>query len=452
MEPRSTSMARVRQARLLAPPPGSADGIVRGCCPSTLFKNPALGCVVGFPWKLGRSYTLVVSLTSKNKTSETWTASVAGAQKGKPLVVGIWKVPASWGLLRSTATVPLGSQVAEGALLPNCTEEPYIKVTFDNPVATKIGGSHVTARIIDTYSGACKSGARIHAKPGDSRATIQMGYAWRPGATPSPSPSPPVGVPVFSPLPMPTGTPVHLSDPIRVGAPQLIIPGGKYGLYIFPDEAVSYLHFSKGSYRMWVDSGSSFGDEAFLFDWPSSKVLIPVPAAMPLAIPAYSTMAQGTQRFDADYAGPGTVTPASNGRDLLMIYHAENHNFGGLVYDGIPGPAYFTVGMAWSTDDGEAWSRVGAIITGRVRKPTLPPQGAVGAGNPSAIAVDGYLYCIYTEVSSNGGPQFAIARAKLTSAGSPGGWKKYYKGSFSSDSANHGPFTPLRVSVSAFGT
>ncbi len=432
-------------AKTQCPSVGHGRGIIPGCCPSVLYGGD-VACVAGYPWLTGSVYTLSVSLQAKNASHETWNAYLNGDHKHAAILIGTWDVPRSWGLLQFTTKAQLSFQVGSWTL-PRCGVEPYSDTLVLAPVATTQHGSKVTAKISASYVSGCTSNAVVKAKPGEGQANVQMGYAWRPGATPSPSPSPPVGTPLFTPLPMPTGTPMHLSQPVNIGRLQVVIPPNEYGFVNFPDEQVSTLQFSNKSYRMWLDSGApSYGESGtFLLTSSDLNTFAPIPAALPYAVSIYDTWDPGTERFDANYGAPGTVTPASNGRDLLMIYHGENHFYSGRDYtSGAPGGYFYcTAGLARSSDDGETWARVGAIITGAFRKPLKPATG--GACNPSVIAVGGYLYAVYMEAA----PRYvdlALARSALSSDGAPGSWEKYYKGSFSSDALHNGKFTALNTS------
>jgi hypothetical protein len=137
------------------------------------------------------------------------------------------------------------------------------------------------------------------------------------------------------------------------------------------------------------------------------------------------------------------VFPASNGTDLLMIYHAENHLFSGVDYPGTP--FYAGIGLARSTDGGLTWQRQGEIISGHdPQQPTQPPTGA-GALTPTVIIVGNYVYVIFRELDQQSKVSgYAIARALVSSDGAPGSWQKYDQGSFSTPGLG-GTFTPLNL-------
>lgn len=415
----------------------------KGNCPSAAM----LSCVVAYPWVTGRPYVLSVSLSGRSGATETWKAFLIDRKRAVTIVTFV--VPKSWGLLRATAQIPWVLEQSFGGTLARCSFEPYARTIVENPVVQTGSAPAKPLGIASAYVNACTSNAVLNAGPGDASATIQTGIAWRPGGTPTPSPSPPVGAPLFTPLPFPSGGPQHVTDPIRVGKPELAISPALYGMANFPDEAISTLRFRDDTYRMWfVGSGSLIlNSSVYLMASRDLRTFTPVPPNPndpPYMFPVYDPEAPGTEAFDADYAGPGTVTPGAHG-DLLMIYHGENHLIGGMHY-GLT-PFYATVGLARSTDDGETWSRIGAIITGISPKPNAYFLGGAGAANPTAIAVDGYLYCIYSDFGAGNGTAsprgLAIARTPLSADANPGTWQKYYNGSFSTDALHHGNFSAL---------
>ena len=151
----------------------------------------------------------------------------------------------------------------------------------------------------------------------------------------------------------------------------------------------------------------------------------------------------GTTAFDADYAGAGSVFPAANGSDLLMIYHAENHLFNGVLSSG--SPFYAAIGLARSTDGGVTWTRQGQIIGAHDPQVQTQTSGGAGASTPSAIESGGYIYVVYREIDPQSGVSgFAIARAPVSSDGAPGSWQKYSNGAFSTPGLG-GAFTPLNI-------
>lgn len=230
---------------------------------------------------------------------------------------------------------------------------------------------------------------------------------------------------------------------VVVGAEQNVIPPGSAGLEFTPDEHLSYRHRPDGTYDMWVSGGGTIGTLGFntpdLLALTSMRTVSGVPAGV--FVPA----GPGTTAFDADYAGAGSVFPAANGTDLLMIYHAENHLFSGVDYAG--SPFYAGIGLARSTDGGQTWTREGEIIAGHdAQQPTQQPSGA-GALTPAAIESGGYIYVLFREIDLQSHVSgLCIARAPVASDGAPGSWQKYDQGSFSTPGLG-GTVTPLALTL-----
>jgi hypothetical protein len=218
------------------------------------------------------------------------------------------------------------------------------------------------------------------------------------------------------------------------GGEQSVLPAGTVASPYVPDEQMPYLRQPNGTFKLWAAAGGTFG--TYLFVTPD---LLALGSATTVFTPAGA----GTTAFDADYAGPGSVFPAANGSDLLMIYHAENHLFSGVDYPA--SPFYAGIGLARSSDDGMTWQREGEIISGH--DPQQATQAATGAGafTPSAIEIGGYIYVCFreTDLQSNVSG-YAVARAPVSSDGAPGSWGKYSQGSFSTPGLG-GAFTPLNI-------
>jgi len=62
---------------------------------------------------------------------------------------------------------------------------------------------------------------------------------------------------------------------------------------------------------------------------------------------------------------------------------------------------------------------------------STPSRQALGAGNPSAIIANGYIYVYYVDWNTSYPDAIYVARAPVSSDGAPGSWEKYYNGSFS---------------------
>jgi len=207
------------------------------------------------------------------------------------------------------------------------------------------------------------------------------------------------------------------------------------GLQYTPDEHMTFLRQPDGTFRLWVAGGGTYG--TYLFTTPDFVTL-----GTPTMV--FGPSGTGTTAFDADYAGAGSVFPASDGTALLMIYHAENHLFNGVDSPGTP--FYAGIGLARSSDNGMTWQREGEIISGH--DPQQPTQtGGAGALTPSAIEVGTFIYVVFREIDQQSGVSgYAVARAPIASDGAPGTWEKYDNGAFSTPGLG-GSFTPLNITL-----
>ena len=213
-----------------------------------------------------------------------------------------------------------------------------------------------------------------------------------------------------------------------------MLPAGTVASPYVPDEQMPYLRQPDGTFKLWAAAGGTFG--TYLFDTPD---------LLSLGSPAtvFAPAGAGTTAFDADYAGPGSVFPAANGHDLLMIYHAENHLFSGTDYPGTP--FYAGIGLARSSDGGQTWQREGEILSGHDPQGSTQPATGAGALTPSAVATGGFIYVCFREIDLQSGVNgYALARAPVSSDGAPGSWEKYDQGTFSTPGLG-GAFTPLNI-------
>ena len=228
---------------------------------------------------------------------------------------------------------------------------------------------------------------------------------------------------------------------VSMGAEQNVISPGSAGLQFTPDEHLSFQRQADGSFKLWFSGGGTIGTLGFTT--PDLFALTPMKSSNGVPAGVLLPAGPGTTAFDADYAGAGSVFPAANGTDLLIIYHAENHLYSGKDYPGTP--FYAGIGLARSQDGGYSWQRQGEIISGLdPQQPTQAPTGA-GALTPAAIESGGYIYVVFRELDQQSNLRgFAIARAPVSSDGAPGSWQKYYQGAFSTPGLG-GNFTPLNL-------
>jgi hypothetical protein len=228
---------------------------------------------------------------------------------------------------------------------------------------------------------------------------------------------------------------------VTLGAEQNVIDPGSPGFEYTPDEHLSFQRQADSTFKLWVSGGGSYG--TYGFTSPDLLALTSMKTSNGAPVGVLLPSGAGTTAFDADYAGAGSVFPAANGTDLLMIYHAENHLFSGTDYPGTP--FYAGIGLARSQDGGLTWQRQGEIISGLdPQQPTQPATGA-GALTPAAIESHGYIYVIYREIDLQSNLHgFGIARAPVSGDAQPGTWQKYYQGAFSTPGLG-GNFTPLEI-------
>jgi len=198
-----------------------------------------------------------------------------------------------------------------------------------------------------------------------------------------------------------------------------------------PDVHPTYLRFDDGSIRFWIQGGGGTS----IFTTTDFKSFTPSPISSHVTH-VLAPSKPLSDLFDADYAGGSSIFPSANRRDLLMIYHAENHY--GHAYGTAGVTAFYaSIGIARSADGGKTWSRQGPVITGREAQTGYPPPNiGLGAGNPSAIVTGGYIYVFYIDNVSRTGQfrginSLCLARAPIATDGRPGSWTKYYQKSFS---------------------
>ncbi len=227
---------------------------------------------------------------------------------------------------------------------------------------------------------------------------------------------------------------------IALGAPKQLFVPGQFDTKYIPDEHVPIVQQPDGTYHVFftglLDREQHFS--TVLFSTDDFINYTPVVGSPTEAKAVFEQSCDGVnisclENFDADYAGADFVYPSSDGKDLLMVYHGENHRFGGVRSGWGAGIHFYaTVGLAKSKDGGVTWSRRGAIISSNDSKPQTAPVAA-GASLPGGIVSGDYVYVFYTYLPSPYAYDDAIqvARSPVTSDGEPGTWKKYYNGSFS---------------------
>ena len=206
-----------------------------------------------------------------------------------------------------------------------------------------------------------------------------------------------------------------------VGKLVVVIPANTQGLNYFPDEQISLL--GKNPTRMLVVSGNA----TMLLQGPS----------VAQARPRKTVFGPGPKSdFDNGYAGITSVVPGSSAnRKLLAFYHAEDHvDMPRVSYNKDIQGAYWSVGLAYSNDNGESFTRVGQVLRASVAKKDVTKEHQ-GIGDPHVIldATGKYLLAYYTDITRRKADEpirVAVARCAVADGGEPGKWFKYRNGKF----------------------
>lgn len=141
------------------------------------------------------------------------------------------------------------------------------------------------------------------------------------------------------------------------------------------------------------------------------------------------------EKFDRNYAAPGSVIRGNNPDELLMFYHGEYHP---------QAPNHFPfnagIGLATSNDNGKSWQKKGQVLKGLNDQPAV--DRVYGAGQPSAIRKDDYIYLYYIDWNGEYPDSIHLARAQVSSNGTPDSWEKFYNGEFKNTGMD-GKSTPV---------
>ena len=238
---------------------------------------------------------------------------------------------------------------------------------------------------------------------------------------------------------------------IYLGQPTRLLQTHELGMTMLPDMHIAPMLQTNKSYRLWItghfEENTYEGATGLLLTTnftnfvsgysPGTTNVVPVFVPSYRGPTATNTMPGGYTNFDADYAGANLVWTATNGTDLLMLYHGESKAFGTNAPNAIE-PSWSVVGLARSRDQGITWSNRQVIISGSDTKPnTNPPVAQLyGAVEPGAIIASNYIYAYYayfsaTPATNPPNPVIQVARSALTNDGAPGTWMIYSNGLFS---------------------
>jgi hypothetical protein len=232
-----------------------------------------------------------------------------------------------------------------------------------------------------------------------------------------------------SPVPARADSPRGASPPpfsITFTGPEEVVSFSSQLAWV-PDGNIAYLK-TGSMINLWLQGlipGQVTGESTYFYQGIDFSFLTPHQLSDGLPLPVLTPSGAG---FDRDYAGSAAVVRASNGMDLLMFYHGEDHSCTTTGHDRTKA----RVGLARSSDNGASWSRSGQIISSPEMPVDCNYEGFRGAGNPSVVlSRDGkYYYLYFTEWVSTRPDSISLARAAVSSDGAPGAWYKYKNGAF----------------------
>ena len=170
------------------------------------------------------------------------------------------------------------------------------------------------------------------------------------------------------------------------------------------------------------------GNATYLMEGKSLRTAVPVEKVL---VPG----AKGS--FDNGYAGAGSVYLDEGRGEVLVFYHAEDHEGMPMVsYNKAIHGAYWSIGLAVAKTDSTHREKVGQILSASVKKSEVTEEHQ-GIGDVCVIpdASRTYLYAYFTDLTRKKG-QFAhnakigMARCRIEDGGRPGKWTKYYDGDF----------------------
>ena len=230
---------------------------------------------------------------------------------------------------------------------------------------------------------------------------------------------------------------------LYLGAPTQLLTPHQMGMTDVPDMHTAILQQSN-TFRLWIagrfENDSVDGATGLLLTTnfvdfssgysPGTTNVVPV--FVPSSRGGNYDAATATN-FDAQYAGADLVWTATNGTDLLMLYHAATPYYGTSTNAGY---SWSSVGLVQSMDQGITWTNRQQILSGSDPKPDASPTapGIYGIVEPGAIIASNYIYAYYAFFPTNtaDSPAIQVARSAVTNDGAPGTWFKYYTNAFNS--------------------
>jgi len=209
---------------------------------------------------------------------------------------------------------------------------------------------------------------------------------------------------------------------INLGGHQVVFPAGYRGLNYFPDEPIAIIRQQPFAFLM------TAGNATYLMAGNSLRTAVPMDKVL---VPG------GPASFDNGYAGASSAYLDEKRGELLVFYHAEDHEGMPMVsYNKAIHGAYWSVGLAVGHKDSKRLTKVGQILRASVKKAEVTSEHQ-GIGDVCVIpdASQTYLYAYFTDLTRKKGPfasnaKIGMARCKIDDRGRPGKWMKYYNGDF----------------------
>lgn len=209
---------------------------------------------------------------------------------------------------------------------------------------------------------------------------------------------------------------------VNLGPHQVVLPAGYRGLNYFPDEPIAIIRQQPLTFLM------TAGHSTYLMTGSSLRTAVPLGVALDRG-------ASGS--FDNGYAGASSAYLDEKHGELLVFYHAEDHEGMPMVsYNKAIHGAYWSVGLAVGHKNSKQLTKVGQILRPSVKKSDVTSEHQ-GIGDVCVIpdASQPYLYAYFTDLTRKKEPngsnaKIGMARCRIEDRGRPGKWMKYYKGDF----------------------
>lgn len=256
---------------------------------------------------------------------------------------------------------------------------------------------------------------------------------------------------------------VASAQTVTVGSIQTVMTPSQlsgHGLTDFPDSNL-HCYLLSGVYNCWGADGDHLDTQGF-----TSVDLNNLQANLTKITTSTNLSLGASGAFDQNYAGGSAIYNDVADGILIMVYHGE------FWYSPPSGsPFYASLGLAYSTDHGANWNKLGQIIS-----PQTARSGScqVDTGVGTLLVVGSYFYVYYDDEGSGcdtSNFNVAVARAPISSviaaamAGTPftsgagtlfmkytgsGTWTGNGVTNLASPASGGGAFTPLFTGNSAW--